>query len=68
MATKSTDGQKGKFPEYAKRLAGIYGVKKVWGSTDGRFWATSEVARDKTLKGKEIDEYSFPPQTPAQEA
>ncbi|MDR1102957.1 MAG: hypothetical protein LBL42_04275 [Tannerella sp.] len=51
----------------AKRLATQYGVQKVWGSTDGRFWATSEAARDKTLKGKEVDEYSFPSQTPAQE-
>jgi hypothetical protein len=59
MAAKSTDGQKGKFPEYAKRLAAQYGVKKVWGSTDGKFWATSEAARDKTLKGKEIFEYTF---------
>jgi hypothetical protein len=52
----------------AKRLATQYGVQKVRGSTDGKFWATTEAARDKTLKGREVDEYSFPPQAPAQEA
>jgi hypothetical protein len=58
MGEKSTDEQeKGKFTEYAKRLADGYGVKTVWGSKDGRFWATSEAARDKTLKGKETVEY-----------
>jgi hypothetical protein len=60
MAKENTDGQaEGKFKEYAKQLADEHGVKKVWGSTDGRFWATSEAARNKTLQGKKVFEYTF---------
>jgi hypothetical protein len=46
----------------AKRLATQYGAQTVWGTRDGMCWATSEAARDKTLKGREVDEYSFPSQ------
>ena len=47
------------FAEKAALIAKNYGVKKVWGTVDGRNWATSEENMKWLPNGAEVEEYTF---------
>ena len=62
---ETKDGQKpeakaGKaYAEKAAQIAKNYKVKTVWGTVDGRRWATSEDNLNRLPKGVEVEVYTF---------
>ena len=62
---ETKDGQKPEakaekaYAEKAAQIAKNYKVKKVWGTVDGRRWATSEDNLNKMPKGVEVEVYVF---------
>ena len=50
------------FSKKAEQIAKNYGVGKVWGTVDGRHWATTEASRARLPKGIKVMEYSFEPE------